>query len=464
MNIPRVVLAGTHSGAGKTTIATGIMAVLHQDGFPVQGYKVGPDYIDPTYHTLAAGRPSRNLDRWLLSSHLREVFARSAQDSWAVIEGVMGLFDGMSGTPGYGSTADIARELKAPVILIVDGSSMARSAAALVYGYQNFEKGLHLAGVIFNRIKSKMQEQILRSAIKELDLPVLGCLPLEANLRLPERHLGLVPVGEHKPREEYIGDLALSIRQYLDLGLLKEIMQRAPVFQPASEDKDWNLEQLKADVNLEQATKLESRFRLGYAWDEAFLFYYRDALELMQRRGFTLIPFSPLHDRFLPPELDGLMFGGGFPELFLGQLSQNHSMLESIRGFHASGKPIYAECGGYMYLGQSIADFNGNSYPVAGIIPMHSEMTSRLQGIGYHRGEFLKNSFLGKTGTSVQGHEFHYSKVTFECEPKPAYRLVKGVSECLEGYACRNVFASYLHLNFAGQPELIEFWHQTNEV
>lgn len=463
MHIPRVVLAGTHSGAGKTTIATGIMAVLHQDGFPVQGYKVGPDYIDPTYHTLATGRPSRNLDRWLLSSHLREVFARSAKENWAVIEGVMGMFDGMSGTPGYGSTADIARELKAPVILIVDGSSMARSAAALVYGYQNFEQGLHLAGVIFNRVKSKMQEQILRTAIKELDLPVLGCLPLETNLRLPERHLGLVPVGEHKPREEYIEDLAISIRQYIDLDLLIEIMQSAPAFQPTSEYRDLN-EQLKVDANLEQDTKLKSRFRLGYAWDEAFLFYYRDALELMQRRGFTLIPFSPLHDRSLPPELDGLMLGGGFPELFLEQLSQNQSMLESIRRFHAGGKPIYAECGGYMYLGQSIADFNGNSYPVVGIIPMHSEMTSRLQGIGYHRGELLKPSFLGKEGTLVQGHEFHYSKVTFDSEPKPAYRLIKGESERLEGYAHQNIFASYLHLNFAGQPELIEFWHQTNGV
>lgn len=448
MDIPRIVLAGTQSGVGKTTIATGIMAALRQEGTSVQGYKVGPDYIDPTYHTLATGRPSRNLDRWLLSSHLHEIFARSAYGNWAVIEGVMGMFDGMNGTPGFGSTADIAKELRAPIILVVDGGSMARSAAALVYGYQNFEPGLEVSGVIFNRVKSKMQEKILRAAISELEIPVIGCLPAEARLQLPERHLGLVPVGEQKPRENYIEDLAVTAREFLDLDLLKEIMQKAPAYSGDNNDKE-----IRGSGTIP--------FRLGYAWDEAFLFYYRDALEIMESRGFALIPFSPLHDPSLPQDVDGIMIGGGFPELFLEQLSQNTSMLASIRRFAAEGKPVYAECGGYMYLGESITDFNGNSYPLAGIIPMYSEMTSRLQGIGYRRAELGADCFLGEEGTAVHGHEFHYSKVSFKSGHKRAYRLVKGDSESLEGYVEGNVFASYLHLNFAGHPELVDYWHKS---
>jgi hydrogenobyrinic acid a,c-diamide synthase (glutamine-hydrolysing) (EC 6.3.5.9)/cobyrinate a,c-diamide synthase (EC 6.3.5.-) len=447
MNIPRIVIAGTHSGVGKTTIATGIMAALKLRGRPIQGYKIGPDYIDPSYHTAATGKPSRNLDRWLLGKHLRSIFNQSTIGHWAVIEGVMGMFDGMSGTNGFGSTADISKELKAPVILIIDAASMARSAAALVYGFNNFDPDVKLAGVIINRVKSPMQEKMIKEALQEINFPVIGSIPREMNLQLNERHLGLIPVGEKSLEGEFMQNLADLIINHVDLEQLEKIMEKAPEQEAPSLENSLSLKS--------QETKLN----IGIAWDEAFLFYYQDALDLAKVYGFNLIPFSPLHDPDLPPELDGLWLGGGFPELHLDKLSQNQGIMEAIRKFARSGKPIYAECGGYMYLGETIKDFNSNKYPVAGLIPMDSEMTSRLQSMGYRQGVFQTNNFLGPKGTTVHGHEFHYSQVSFKTNPPYAYQLFKGDSaDRLEGFACDNIVASYLHLHFGGHPELLEHW------
>lgn len=448
MRMPRVIIGGTHSGVGKTTLATGIMAVLKHRGHMIQPYKVGPDYIDPSYHTLVTGQSSRNLDRWLLGKNLPGLFAQSAQGQWAVIEGVMGLFDGMSGTSGFGSTADIAKELKAPVILIVDASSMAQSAAALIYGFKNYDPLLNVAGVIFNRVKSNTQEKMLRAAVKGLGLTVLGCVPKEMNVRLPERHLGLVPVGERKLETEFLEDLIKLIAENIDIDLLEKIMQDAPDFPELGE------------FNQNRGTVLgRNSKRIGIAWDEAFLFYYQDALDILKDKGFTLIPFSPLHDEELPLGLDGLIIGGGFPELFLPKLSANISFLDSIRMFAHSHKPIYAECGGYMYLGQTISDFEGRSYSLAGLIPMKAEMTPRLQGMGYRAGVLEKDCFLGPAGTSIHGHEFHYSAVRYTNEVQPAYTLTKGGSFLRsDGYLNEGIVASYLHINFAGHPELLDHW------
>lgn len=446
MHIPRLVLAGTHSGVGKTTISTGIMAALARRGRPVQGYKVGPDYIDPSYHALATGRPSRNLDRWLLDKHLGSVFAQSAEGHWAVIEGVMGMFDGVSGTPGLGSTADIAKELEAPVLLIVDPMSMARSVAAIVHGFRSFDPQVNLVGVILNRVRSATHEKMLREALQEINVPILGCFPKDESLRLPERHLGLVPVGERSLQEDFMDSLVRLITEHVDLDSLEEVMQKAPALPLGAEAPTYG-------------TRLRN-FRLGIAWDEAFLFYYQDALDLLERFGFSLVPFSPLHDTELPPNLDAVMLGGGFPELHLDHLSQNHQFLASIRAFARSGKSIYAECGGYMYLGESITDFAGKSFPLTGIIPLHSEMTSRLQGLGYRKGVFQTDNFLGSSGTVVYGHEFHYSKATFgSSKIQPAYRLFKGDSDYTDGFARDNLVASYLHLHFTGHPELLEHWY-----
>lgn len=449
MYIPRIVLAGTHSGVGKTTLATGIMAALHKRKRPVQGYKVGPDYIDPSHHAAATGRPSRNLDRWLLGDKLSIIFAQSAANRWAVIEGVMGMFDGMSGTKGYGSTADIAKELKAPVLLIVDAYSMARSIAALVSGFMNYDPVVNIAGVILNRVKSTTQEKMLREALEEIAVPVLGCLPYEKNLKLPERHLGLVPVGEQALQEDYLEDLVNQINQYIDLDLIETIMMNASDYLPGAGNYPE-----RVPVGLSGRT-----IRVGIAWDEAFLFYYQDALDIAHNYGFSFIPFSPLHDSELPPDLDGLFIGGGFPELHLEKLSRNPEIHEAIQRFAGSGKPIYAECGGYMYLGESITDFEGKGYPTVGLIPMHAEMTPRLQGMGYRRGVFRKDNFLGPVGTEVHGHEFHYSRISFCGPTEPAYQLFRGNNyDKMDGYVRDNLVASYLHLHFAGYPELLQNW------
>lgn len=453
MKIPRIVLAGTHSGVGKTTLATGLMAALNKRKRPIQGYKVGPDYIDPSYHTAATGRPSRNLDRWLLGEHLSSVFVQSTRERWAVIEGVMGLFDGMSGTAGFGSTADVAKLLNAPILLIVDASSMSRSVAALVHGFKTYDPDVSLQGVILNRVKSLAQEKILREALQDLQIPVLGVLPKETSLHLPERHLGLVPVGEGGLLEGFIDTLSELITKHVDLEQVECIMHGAPDLD------EYDFATTKDDSPSFNQPNPEDKFLLGLAWDEAFLFYYQDALDMAERLNCNIIPFSPLHDQSLPENLDGIFLGGGFPELHLKELSENISFLNSLRAFTASGRPIYAECGGYMYLGKSITNFEGIELPMAGLIPMKAEMTKRLQGIGYRRGIFQKDNFLGPRGTVVQGHEFHYSRVTFESEIPAAYELFKGgQTDRMEGYAKDNLIASYLHLNFAGHPELLEHW------
>lgn len=448
MKIPRLVIAGTHSGVGKTTLATGLMAALKKRERSIQGYKVGPDYIDPSYHAAATGLASRNLDRWLLGEQLPSVFAQNVGDRWAVIEGVMGMFDGMSGTAGFGSTADVAKLLQAPIILIVDASSMSRSVAALVHGFNTYDPAVNLQGVILNRVKSSAQEKILREALNELQIPVLGVLPKEAALHLPERHLGLVPVGEGGLLAGFIDTLSRLVSKHIDLEQVERIMLGAP-----------DLDESFLVPRSSQPKVQENKFRLGLALDEAFLFYYQDALDLAKRMNFIVVPFSPLHDMTLPPDLDGIFIGGGFPELHLDRLSKNLTFLDSLRSYAASGKPVYAECGGYMYLGRSITDFEGREFPLAGLIPMKAEMTTRLQGIGYRRGVLREDTFLGPRGTTVQGHEFHYSRVTFDQEFPPAYELFKGdQSARMEGYAQDNIVASYLHLHFSGQSELLENW------
>lgn len=465
MRIPRIVLSGTHSGVGKTTLATGLMAALKRRERPIQGYKVGPDYIDPSYHAAATGRASRNLDRWLLGENLPSVFVQSAQDRWAVIEGVMGMFDGMSGTAGFGSTADVAKLLQAPVVLIVDSSSMSRSVAALVHGFKTFDPQVNLQGVILNRVKSSAQEKIQREALHDLQIPVLGAFPKELALHLPERHLGLVPVGESGLLEGFIDTLSQLVTSHIDLEQVESIMLSAPDLNEATylESKSITRSVLSSGSNpisiSSRPKAQEQKFRLGLALDEAFLFYYQDALDLAERMNFIIVPFSPLHDVALPQDLDGIFIGGGFPELHLNRLSENVAFLDSLRAYAASGKPVYAECGGYMYLGRSVTDFEGREVALAGLIPMKTEMTKRLQGIGYRRGVFCEDNFLGPRGTTVQGHEFHYSRVTYDEEFPAAYELFKGDQAVrMDGYARNNIVASYLHLNFSGQQGLLEHW------
>lgn len=447
MLIPRLLIAGTHSGAGKTTLATGLMAALVSRGLQVQGFKVGPDYIDPGYHSLATGRPPRNLDVWLQGEErIAALFANSAQGTdVVVVEGVMGLFDGIRNTRGQGSSAHIAKLIQIPVVLVIDGKGQARSAAALVQGFAAFDPAVNLAGVIINRVSSPAHYQGLKAAIEEeAGLPVLGALPLDKGLSVSERHLGLVPAVERRragqDNQAYLARLGQLISDNLDLDRLLALAQAAPPL---------------AATGTGHAESGSAKATIAVARDEAFHFYYQDALETLQSQGARLVEFSPLYDEKLPAETDGLYIGGGFPEEFVMELACNICMMNSIRRFCSAGRPIYAECGGLMYLCERIIDRYGQTRAGVGLVPAVTRITDRLAGLGYRTGRLLQPTVLGETGTQVQGHEFHYSVVEYR-QSAPAYELTTAVGEDRgqEGYARANLLASYLHLNFAGQPQL----------
>ena len=444
LSLPRIVIAGTHSGAGKTTIATAIMAALAGKGHRVQPFKVGPDYIDPNYHGAATGRVSRNLDAWMMGEEtVREMFARSAREAGlSVVEGVMGLYDGL-GSTSYGSTAHIARLLQSPVLLVVDVRSMSRSAAALVLGYRQMEPELNLAGVILNRVGSRRHFNLIKEAIEDTcRVPVVGFVPREAGLTLPERHLGLLPAFEKSGLERHIAALAQTVQQGIDVEAVAGLAASAPAFTEVKNP-------------LMPVQPSGSTVRLGVCYDRAFNFYYRDGLDLLAALGAEPVFVSPLADACLPQKLDGLYIGGGFPEMFLESLAQNEGFREDLRRAAASGLPVYAECGGLMYLTGAIADFTGREYPAAGVLPGCCRMEKKRAALGYVRGEVLHDSILASRGKLLHGHEFHYSTWQEAGQCMPAYRLTKtgGESGREDGLVRENILASYLHLHFAGCPE-----------
>lgn len=445
---PRVVIAGTQSGVGKTTLATGLMAAMTKEGYEVQPYKVGPDYIDPGFHTAAAGRISRNLDSWMVSSdNLTELFCRNSQGAdISIIEGVMGLFDGHRVDEGGGSTAEVAKILSAPVVLIIDAGKMAQSGAALAYGYKYYDSELNLAGVILNRVSSDSHYQILKEPIEELGISVLGYIPRQESLELPERHLGLVPTSETSQMEEYIDDLAEVILQNLDLEELYNL---------AGETEEI---ELKEERLFSQPGPV-SELKLAVARDEAFNFYYDDNLDLLEESGVELEYFSPVSDTVLPEDIASLYIGGGFPESFLAELSDNQSMLESIREAIAAGMPVYAECGGLMYLTEAITNFDGETYSMVGAISGQIKMTDRLQAMGYVEAEVKEDNILLNQGDKVRGHEFHYSRlVGLPEDTSYAYRLTggKGSDNRSGGILKNNLLASYLHIHFASNPAVVD--------
>lgn len=444
MGLPRLLIAGTHSGVGKTTISTGIMAALAARGLTVQGFKVGPDYIDPGYHTMATGRVSRNLDTWLLGDNLLPLFEQAAQGAdIAVVEGVMGLFDGIKGQKDRGSCAHVAELIEAPVVLLVDARSMAYSAAAVVHGFATFKPGVKVAGVILNRIGSPSHLSMVKEAVESTGIPVVGYLGKDEGFSLQERHLGLVPVAEKEFGQDYFTRLVDKVEAGIDLDLLLEIA---------------NQHQGSRRHRVRKAKQVDrSRVKLALARDEAFNFYYQDALDTLVSLGAEIIPFSPLHDLELPPGVQGIFIGGGFPESFLPQLAANKTMHRSLQEAHAAGLPIYAECGGLMYLCREITGFAGEKYCGVGLVPAVTGMSKRLQGMGYRKGIMEQDTLLGPAGTAAFGHEFHYSSTDYTSFSN-AYRLSTAIDEDkgLEGYADGNLLASYLHLNFAGNPALAE--------
>ncbi len=443
-NTPRLVIAGTESGVGKTTIATGIMAALKNRGLKAQPFKVGPDYIDPTYHTMATGLPSRNLDSWMLSHDtIIELFGRAARKAdISIIEGVMGLFDGHSGLDDSGSTSEVAKILNAPTILIIDAGKMARSAAAVALGYATYEPALNLSGLIINNIGSERHFEWVKEAIEQAtSIPVLGYLPKDSDIEMPERHLGLIPTVENV-EARFIEPLQQKIEQTIDLDELLEIACSAA-----------SLSELKSHIFPSDEDSMNRvPTNIAYAWDEAFSFYYQDNLDLLEAYGARLIPFSPMHHNAIPEVVQGIYIGGGFPEMYAEALSANQAIMDSLKKAVSEGMPIYGECGGLMYLSQGITDFDGNRYAMLGLVPGWSRMTRQLARMGYVEIEAFEDTILSPKGIRLRGHEFHWSEM--ESEPKPsAYRILHPQPET-EGYSNGNVLASYVHLHFGTDSNL----------
>ncbi len=439
VTIPRILIAGTHSGVGKTTVAMGLMAALAKRGITVQPFKVGPDYIDPTYHTLVSGRMCRNLDTWLLKDKLiRGVFQDAAADARiAIIEGVMGLFDGHASTNDRGSTAELAKLLQVPVILVVDASHMARSAAALVQGYLTFDPVVRIEGVIFNNVRER-HFALLREALQRYtDVPALGYLPPDHDLAIPERHLGLVPATEDPGMAQVKERLADMVTRSVDLEQIMRIAKKAASL-------PW------AELPGKAHDHRSRIVRIGVARDRAFHFYYQENLELLQTFGAELIDFSPLSDQRLPEGLDALYLGGGFPEVFASELAQNEPLRREMKCAVEGGLPTYAECGGLMYLAEHLVDQAGHQHAMAGVLPGVIRMTNRLQNFGYVTLIPQRDTILAKANDPIKGHEFHYSVWDYQVPPgQAAYTAVKRrEGRRLEGLAHGNLLASYVHVHF----------------
>jgi cobyrinic acid a,c-diamide synthase len=429
MSTPRIVVAGTHSGVGKTTVATGIMAAFRRRGLGVQGFKIGPDFIDPTFHHAATGRPSHNLDGWMLSREANlDVFARAIDDAdVAVIEGVMGLFDGKSTPSLSGTTAEMAIWLDAAVILVLDAAAMAGSAAAIVHGFDTLVPEFRLSAVVCNKVASEKHYGYLRDAITARCRPALiGYLPRDANFSIPERHLGL-HLAHEALTEDRLCQLAEWIESHLDLDRLLELSARPKL----------------ALTPLKEPAQKPKHVRIGIARDAAFCFYYHDNLELLRTLGAELIDFSPIADRALPPGLDGIYLGGGYPELHAEALSANESMRAAIVEFAANDAPVYAECGGFMYLTRALVDAEGRSWPMGGIFPTSARMQKRLAKLGYIEVENCEAEGWLAPGECARGHEFRYSII----DPMPE-TICRVYRDPAEGYRVRSVLGSYVHLHF----------------
>jgi cobyrinic acid a,c-diamide synthase len=429
---PRLVIAGTSSGVGKTTVATGLMAAFRRRGVRVASAKVGPDFIDPGYHSAATGRPGRNLDAWMCGPQAIAPLAATAATGCdlLIVEGVMGLFDGAA-DGGAASTADVARLLDAPVVLVVDARSMSQSVAALVSGYRSFDPAVYVAGVILNHVGSENHETMLRDALAAIEMPVVGVLRRDDSLVWRDRHLGLVPVVEHPLRvAESLGKLATLIELGCDLDALHQLARSAPSL---------------ATESLAQPQCIGTP-RIAVASGPAFSFCYPDNLEMLAAAGAELILFDPRHDP-LPEGVSGLIAGGGFPEVFAAELSENADLLNGLRRRVATDLVVWAECGGLLWLCSSLDD-----HELAGVIEAAGTMTKRLH-LGYRSARTLTETPLGPAQTEFRGHEFHYSTVS---PAGDALQFESRFTTRTDGFATSSMLATYLHVHLATRPDLAE--------
>jgi len=480
-----LVIAGERSGVGKTTVTIAILAFLMRRCVKIQSFKVGPDYIDPMFHSLITGRPCRNLDPILTSeTYVQKCFFRHIQAvEFALIEGVMGLFDGVPNRKGEGetkvqndlisiaSTAHVARLLNLPVLLVIDCSSLSGSVAAIAHGYRTFDPKLNLAGIILNRVGSDRHLELLKNAIAPLNLPVLGVLRRQDHITIPDRHLGLVPTDE-------LTNLNTLLEKLADLAATCFDWEKLLPLLLANKDREkyhnfWRgegSEQLLYGHNLPNANltysadfvkgeKQNFLVRIAVARDSAFSFYYQDNLDLLEEIGAELVFWSPLTDAQLPDHIQGLYFGGGFPEVFAEELSNNLPVRAVLKAAILAGIPTYSECGGLMYLCDSIIDFPGNSWPMIGILPTVAVMGKKLT-LGYREAVVLQATSLLPAGMKVYGHEFHRSHLTIDSNA-PIYQLRRYDNlgenwQMTEGWQVNQIHASYLHLHWGESRDIPE--------
>jgi len=469
VNIPRVVIAAPSSGSGKTSIATGLMAALVARGRTVSPHKVGPDYIDPGYHALAAGRPGRNLDPWLVGAdRITPMFLHGATTprtaDIAIIEGVMGLFDGLSAGGDFASTAHVARLLRAPVILVVDASGVARSVAALVHGFVTFDPVIRIGGVIFNQVGSPGHASLLREAVEAMGIPVLGTVTRQDALAVPSRHLGLIPAAERSTEARAVVDrLGVAIAAQVDLEAVERLARSAPpLTEPAAAPAGEPIappaaapagepvaapagEPISASPSAPAPARARTPVRVALAAGPAFTFGYAEHVELLEAAGAEIIGFDPTRDEALPPAVAGLVIGGGFPEVHAADLSANVTLRESVTALARSGAPVVAECAGLLYLSRSL-----DGQPMCGVLSADAVMGDRLT-LGYRDAVAPVDSPLAPAGARVHGHEFHRTVIN-PSHGEPAAWIWQREQAVRDGFVNGNVLASYLHVHWAGLP------------
>ncbi|WP_436800615.1 cobyrinate a,c-diamide synthase [Streptomyces syringium] len=443
--IPRLVIAAPASGSGKTTVATGLMRAFADAGLAVSPHKVGPDYIDPGYHTLATGRPGRNLDAYMCGpQRVEPLFLHGAAGcDLAVVEGVMGLYDGASGQGELASTAHVAKLLRAPVVLVVDASSQSRSVAALVHGFASWDPEVRVAGVILNKVGSDRHERLLREALEESGVPVLGALRRAPAVHTPSRHLGLVPVAERSTQAlDAVAAQATQVREGCDLDALLALARSAP----ALTDEPW-----APTASCPPADRQPSGSRpvVAVAGGAAFTFSYAEHAELLTAAGADVVTFDPLRDEKLPPGTAGLVIGGGFPEMYAPELSANEPLRRAVADLAASGAPVAAECAGLLYLSRSL-----DGKPMCGVLAAQARMSERLT-LGYREAVAIADNPLAAAGTRVRGHEFHRTVIEPGAGATPAWGFT-APERRVEGFVAGGVHASYLHVHWAGAPGTAE--------
>ncbi|OON73997.1 cobyrinate a,c-diamide synthase [Streptomyces tsukubensis] len=449
-SVPRLVIAAPASGSGKTTVATGLMAALARAGLSVSPHKVGPDYIDPGYHALATGRPGRNLDAYLCGpALLAPLFAHGARGAdVAVVEGVMGLYDGASGQGELASTAQVAKVLRAPVVLVVDASSQSRSVAALVHGFASWDPEVRIGGVILNKVGSDRHEELLRDALDASGVPVLGVLRRAGELFTPSRHLGLVPAAERRAEAvDAVAALAQRVREGCDLDALLALARSAP----GLDAPEWTpgFEPVAGTpVVVDRPAAVAGRPVVAVAGGPAFTFSYAEQAELLTAAGAEVAVFDPLRDERLPEGARGLVIGGGFPEVYAPELSANAPLREAVAALAESGAPVAAECAGLLYLAKSL-----EGKEMCGVLDARARMAERLT-LGYREVVAVSDSVLAAAGTRTRGHEFHRTVLDPGAGAAPAWGIT-GPGKRVEGFVRGGVHASYVHTHPAGEPGMV---------